>query len=100
LKKNIIVVLIKLYLLKMTTFNKNAPVFKPVLVQDIDDEEFEEEVELLIIEEELKRELQEDEDEELRKKLALFEKEKAIIFTEWTAKDYEVWKASQSSQSS
>ena len=85
----------------MTTFNTNAPAFKPVLVQEeLDNEEFEDEVELYIFEEELKRELQEDEDEELRKKLTLFEKEKAIIFTEWTANDYEVWKASQASNAS
>jgi hypothetical protein len=57
-------------------------------------------VELYIYEEELKKELQEEEDEELRKKLASFEKEKTSFFTEWTANDYKVWKASEASEAS
>ena len=88
----------------MTMLNKNAPAFQPALVQEelyYNEEEFDEEVELYIFEEELKKELQEDEDEELRKKLAISEKKKPLLVEkEWSQEDYYAWKASEASKAS
>jgi thymidylate kinase len=91
-------------------FNPNAlafePAFKQAQVQEeleevlLNQEQLEEELELLLYETELQEELQEDEDEELRKELALFEGKSTVIFTEWTQKDFDDWKASQASQAS